>query len=223
MRVTCYNGNEMKPSVKQHTASPLILKQAKLQTPIGIITITASETLIHAITLEPIDLLASFSGASTAAKDPSPEKSRHAGKVCTVIQTSRTPLLKEALEQLTDYFEGTRILFTLPLDFEQQQLPKEERPSPFRQKVWHALCSIPYGQTRSYAHIAKAIKSPSAVRAIGGANNANPFIIVVPCHRVINADGSLGGYACGAMAKKYLLQLEEEHSPALQINYTKPL
>ena len=177
---------------------PVMLKQAKLETPIGVITITASETLIHSITLEPIDLLFS------SAKKPS-------AKLCTVLQTCRTPLLKEALEQLTDYFEGTRFLFTLPLDLAQEYLPKEERPSPFRLKVWKALCNIPYGQTRSYAHIAKAIKSPSAVRAVGGANNANPFIIVVPCHRVINIDGSLGGYACGAMAKRYLLQLEEKH------------
>ena len=116
------------------------------------------------------------------------------------------------LEKILPDFEGKRTQFTLPLDFDQNYLDPEKRPSLFRKKVWHALCAIPYGGTRSYAHIARNIRNPNAVRAVGGAANANPFIIVIPCHRVINADGSIGGYAGGVMAKKYLLALEAQRT-----------
>jgi len=184
----------------------LILKQAKLSTPIGTITVTASDTLIHSITLEPIDLLFSFPSKTNATSD------KKDLPLCTVTKKSRLPIIEEALTQLCEYFDGKRKQFDLPLDFAQNYLPAEERPSSFRQKVWHALYSIPYGQTRSYAQIAKAVRNKNAVRAIGGANNANPFIIVVPCHRVINADGSLGGYGGGSIAKKYLLNLEQKNS-----------
>lgn len=179
-----------------------ILKQALLSTPIGTITITASETLIHSITLQPFDLLTSV-GSNV--------QTRTTKKKCKILRTARLPLLKEAASQISDYFEGTRRQFSLPLDIKQLYLPQEERPSTFRIKVWRALCKIPYGQTRSYSRIALLIKNEDAARAIGGAINANPFIIVIPCHRVINANGTIGGYAGGIMNKKYLLKLEEKN------------
>lgn len=184
-------------------SSSYILKQALLSTPIGILTITASEHLIHSITLQPKDLLFSLGRE---------EPAQNLKKKCRILRTARLPLLKEAVTQLTEYFEGTRKQFSLPLDIEQVYLPEDERPSSFRKKVWRSLATIPYGQTRSYAHMARAIRNRNAVRAVGTANNANPFVIVLPCHRVINADGSIGGYAGGIMNKKYLLKLEENNT-----------
>ncbi len=78
----------------------------------------------------------------------------------------------------------------------------------FQHKVWNELCNIPYGETRSYKDIARKIRNPRAVRAVGGANNKNKLMIVVPCHRVIGTDGSLTGYAGGIEVKKKLLDLE---------------
>lgn len=114
-----------------------------------------------------------------------------------------TPLLREAVQQLTEYFAGTRRDFALPLSL---------HGTPFQLADWEALCSIPYGETRSYRQIAELIGNPKACRAVGGANHRNPVLIVVPCHRVIAADGSLGGYGCGLDAKRFLLELEAKGS-----------
>ena len=110
-----------------------------------------------------------------------------------------TPLLREACDQLQDYFDGKRMSFDLPLAPE---------GSDFQKRVWAALCAIPAGETRSYADIARAIGS--APRAVGGANGANPIPLFIPCHRVIAADGSLGGYSGGdgPATKRYLLDHE---------------
>jgi methylated-DNA-[protein]-cysteine S-methyltransferase len=110
-----------------------------------------------------------------------------------------TPLLRQARDQLQDYFDGKRLSFDLPLAPE---------GSAFQKRVWAALCAIPPGETRSYADIARAIGS--APRAVGGANGANPIPIIIPCHRVVAADGSLGGYSGGdgPATKGYLLDLE---------------
>ena len=110
-----------------------------------------------------------------------------------------TPLLREASGQLQDYFDGKRMSFNLPL---------APQGSDFRKRVWAALCAIPPGETRSYADIARAIGS--APRAVGGANGANPIPFFIPCHRVIAADGSLGGYSGGdgPATKRYLLDHE---------------
>ena len=104
-----------------------------------------------------------------------------------------------AVRQLREYFAGTRRNFTVPLDLEGTE---------FQQQAWAAMCDIRYGQTLSYAQQAKAIGKPKAVRAVGSANGANPIPIIVPCHRVIASDGSLGGYALGLTMKRYLLALE---------------
>jgi methylated-DNA-[protein]-cysteine S-methyltransferase len=173
-----------------------------LQTPIGTITITADEKYIRSITLEPVDLFFS---------SPSPASSKKSTAIVTVTKHSRSPLLKKAAVQFTEYFEGTRKKFTLPLDYAQSFLPEEKRPTEFRQTVWHTLCTIPYGETRSYKEIAAAVENENAVRAVGSAIHANPFLIIVPCHRVINANNALGEYVGGALAKRYLLHQETIH------------
>lgn len=115
-------------------------------------------------------------------------------------EAEETPLLLEAKRQLTEYFSGKRKNFDLPL------APKG---TPFQQKVWTALQTIPYGETRSYQQIAEQIGSPKACRAVGLANNKNPIILAIPCHRVIGADGQLVGYAGGIWIKEKLLALEQ--------------
>jgi len=114
----------------------------------------------------------------------------------------KTPLLKEAVLQLKAYFSGDLQKFDLPLNPE---------GTPFRKAVWHQLLQIPYGETRSYKDIANALHKPNACRAIGGANHHNPIPIIIPCHRVIGADGSLTGYGGGMDKKQYLLLLEQQN------------
>ena len=117
------------------------------------------------------------------------------------------PLLVEAVRQLEAYFRGELREFQLPLDFEGTE---------FQKRAWRQLLTIPYGQTRSYSQIAKAIGSPQAIRAVGAANGANPIAIVVPCHRVIGANGKLVGYGGGLPLKKRLLELEGVVTASLQ-------
>lgn len=112
------------------------------------------------------------------------------------------PLQERVREQLEEYFAGKRQQFQLPLDPE---------GTPFQVSVWKALCTIPYGETSSYGQIAALIGNRKACRAVGMANNRNPICIVVPCHRVIGADGSLVGYSGGLDVKKKLLALEAAH------------
>lgn len=111
-----------------------------------------------------------------------------------------TPLLKEACRQLEEYFACGRREFALPL---------KPRGSPFQEKVWQALLTIPYGETRTYQDIALLAGSPKAVRAVGSANHHNPISIFIPCHRVIGKNGSLTGYGGGLPAKRFLLELEK--------------
>ena len=114
-----------------------------------------------------------------------------------------TALLKEAGRQLKDYLAGKRKFFELPL---------APAGTEFQQNVWMALQEIPYGKTCSYGEIAENIGHPQAFRAVGMANNKNPIPIFIPCHRVIGANGKLIGYAGGLDVKKYLLDLEKQHS-----------
>jgi methylated-DNA-[protein]-cysteine S-methyltransferase len=107
---------------------------------------------------------------------------------------------REAARQLAAYFAGTLRRFELPLAPE---------GTPFQQRVWGALRGIPYGETISYADLARSIGQPAAVRAVGAANGQNPLSIVVPCHRVIGSDGRLVGYGGGLPAKSFLLDLEQ--------------
>lgn len=111
----------------------------------------------------------------------------------------QTPLLQEAEEQLTEYFAGVRREFDLPLT------PKG---TPFQQAVWAQLLQIPYGESCTYGQLAAALGKPSASRAVGNACRSNPLAILIPCHRVVGANGSLTGYAGGLDVKEYLLELE---------------
>jgi len=112
--------------------------------------------------------------------------------------------LAETRAQFADYFAGRSRTFTLA---------RAARGTPFQHAVWDALCEIPYGTTISYAELARRIGRPSAVRAVGAANGANPLAILVPCHRVIGADGTLTGYAGGLPMKQWLLAHERRHLP----------
>lgn len=111
-----------------------------------------------------------------------------------------TGLLKEANRQLMEYFKKQRKIFDLPL---------HPSGTEFQKRVWNALREIPYGSTCTYGELAGHIGQPGAARAVGGANNKNPIMIMIPCHRVIGADGSLVGFGGGLENKKYLLDLEE--------------
>lgn len=110
-----------------------------------------------------------------------------------------TSLIKEAHLQFSEYLKGERKEFDIPFRM---------KGTKFQKQVWTALCEIPYGETRSYKQIAEAIGNPKAVRAVGMANNRNPLLVVVPCHRVIGAHGQLVGYAGGLDKKEFLLRLE---------------
>lgn len=121
------------------------------------------------------------------------------GGPCPLIAERETPLLTQGRRQLLEYFSGARTAFDLPLRWE---------ATPFRDRVWRALSGIPYGQTISYAELARRAGSPKAVRAVGQANHFNPLPILVPCHRVVGKDGSLTGYAGGLAIKEFLLKLE---------------
>jgi methylated-DNA-[protein]-cysteine S-methyltransferase len=109
----------------------------------------------------------------------------------------------EARTQLGEYFAGSRTVFTLPL---------HASGSAFQRRVWAALMEIPFGETTSYGKIAKSLGVPDGARAVGLANGQNPISIIVPCHRVIGADGSLTGYGGGLPAKQWLLSHEAAHS-----------
>ena len=117
----------------------------------------------------------------------------------------QTPLLAECARQLEAYFAGTLRSFDLPLCL---------AGTAFRTKVWNALRTIPYGENRSYGQLAAMIGAPAASRAVGGANHHNPICIIVPCHRVIGADGSLTGYGAGLDMKQWLLEHERKHHHA---------
>lgn len=150
----------------------------QLETPVGPLTVTATEKAVTAIRF----------GTQV------PEGSTR----CTGAEA--TPLLRRAAEEIGAYFAGSRRKFTLPLAPE---------GTPFQQKVWEALRSIPYGETRTYKQIAIQIGHNQSFRAVGMANNRNPIVIMVPCHRVIGYDGTLTGYAGGLDIKEQLLDLEK--------------
>jgi methylated-DNA-[protein]-cysteine S-methyltransferase len=122
-----------------------------------------------------------------------------------VIQLKSRKTLGPYLQELEEYFAGKRRQFSIPLDL---------RGTEFQLKCWRALLAIPYGETRSYRDLARAIGHPHAFRAVGMSNNRNPVAIVVPCHRVIAADGSLCGYGGGLDIKLKLLELEGARLPS---------
>ena len=120
--------------------------------------------------------------------------------VALVALSPGSQRLADAVQRRLDaYFEGRPVAFDFPV---------APSGTPFQQAVWSALCGIPYGETVSYAEIARRVGRPSAVRAVGAANGRNPIAILVPCHRVIGANGTLTGYSAGLERKRALLALE---------------
>lgn len=156
-----------------------------LHTPLGPLTIASSDEALVRIDFGRTDPAAPTDPEAYAATAP-----------------RAAALLRRAARELEEYFAGRRRSFTLPL------APAD---TPFQQRVREALGTIPYGETRTYAQIAAAIGNPRAVRAVGGANHRNPLPVVIPCHRVIGADGTLTGYAGGLERKSLLLGLERAH------------
>ena len=142
------------------------------------------------------------------------EQNRHGGDEragWTPVASASGPsvaVLAAARAQLAAYFAGERSTFDLPLD---------PRGTPFQRRVWSALCDIPFGETISYAELARRVGDPRAVRAVGGANGRNPLPLVVPCHRVIGADGSLTGFGGGIDRKRWLLQHEGAMADPLEL------
>ncbi|MBR6163209.1 methylated-DNA--[bacterium] len=116
---------------------------------------------------------------------------------------SSEKLVQSAIKELDEYFKGKRKTFSLPLN------PKG---TPFQKRVWEELRKIPYGKTVSYQDIALRLGNKNLTRAVGGANNKNPIIILIPCHRVIGKNGTLTGFACGVDIKEKLLKLEKGYS-----------
>ena len=122
--------------------------------------------------------------------------------VATGEEMDAAPVLMQAERELEEYFAGRRTAFSVPLSM---------HGTPFQMAVWAALRAIPYGEMRSYGELAAQIGRPRACRAVGMANHVNPLPILVPCHRVLGADGRLTGYAGGLNVKEFLLKLEGAH------------
>lgn len=120
------------------------------------------------------------------------------------VEANDHPILNETARQLAEYFAGQRKAFAIPLHF---------HGTDFQRHVWAALLTIPFGETRSYADIARAIGRPTATRAVGAANGRNPISIIAPCHRVVGSNGALTGFAGGVETKKFLLDLEGAAMP----------
>ena len=152
-----------------------------IESPVGALTLVASDTRLAAILWEV-------------------ERANRV-RLGALVQGDGQPLLAVTERQLGEYFAGQRQRFDLALEF---------AGTAFQQKVWQALLTIPFGETRSYAQIAQQIGHPTAVRAVGAANGRNPISIVAPCHRVIGASGGLTGFAGGLTAKAFLLGLEKQ-------------
>ena len=167
--------------MKLHAKLETVRYFKTMPSPVGTLTLVASDKGLCAILWENDD----------------PERVRMG-----LLQEDKDhPMLCEAERQLQDYFVGKLERFTVPLDF--------DRGTDFQKKVWQALTTIPFGETRSYAQIAGQIGHPKAVRAVGAANGKNPISIIAPCHRVIGSNGSLVGYGGGQPRKRWLLDHEQ--------------
>ena len=152
----------------------------EMASPVGQLKLVATETALVAVLWE----------------NENPNRVR----LAELIENVQHPILLETQKQLNEYFTGQRQIFDLPLDFEGTE---------FQQKVWQALLTIPFGETRSYKQIAEQIGNVKAVRAVGAANGKNPISIIAPCHRVVGANGKLVGFAGGLDNKDILLKIEK--------------
>lgn len=152
-----------------------------MESPIGRLLLTSDGTCLTGLYMEP---------------------SRKAQSISGWVEDASVEPLAATLRQLQEYFAGARRVFDLPLSLQ---------GTVFQQRVWHTLTEIPYGETWSYGQLARRIGNPGASRAVGLANGRNPISILVPCHRVIGADGSLTGYGGGMERKQWLLAHEGLH------------
>jgi methylated-DNA-[protein]-cysteine S-methyltransferase len=155
------------------------LSRTRLESPVGRLDLVASDEALVAVLWE---------------RDR-PDRVR----LEPLVEAVDHPILSLTARQLGEYFAGERRAFDIPLEF---------RGPEFQKSVWQALLTIPFGETRTYGQIAQQIGRPTASRAVGAANGANPISIIAPCHRVIGADGSLTGFAGGMENKRLLLNLE---------------
>ena len=151
----------------------------EMASPVGALKLVANDTALVAVLWE----------------NENPKRVR----LAELIEQTHHPILLETQKQLSEYFAGKRQQFDLPLDFEGTE---------FQQKVWQALLTIPFGETRSYRDIAEQVGNVKAVRAVGAANGKNPISIIAPCHRVVGVNGKLVGFAGGLDNKDILLKLE---------------
>ena len=152
----------------------------EMASPVGQLKLVATETALVAVLWE----------------NENPNRVR----LAELTENTQHLILLETQKQLNEYFTGQRQIFDLPLDFEGTE---------FQQKVWQALLTIPFGETRSYKQIAEQIGNVKAVRAVGAANGKNPISIIAPCHRVVGANGKLVGFAGGLDNKDILLKIEK--------------
>ena len=152
----------------------------EIDSPVGVLKLVANDSSLIAVLWE----------------NETPNRVR----LAELIENKQHPILLETQKQLSEYFEGQRKIFDLPLNFEGTE---------FQQKVWQALLTIPFGETRSYKDIAEQIGNVKAVRTVGAANGKNPISIIAPCHRVVGANGKLVGFAGGLENKDILLKIEQ--------------
>lgn len=169
------------------------LQVVEFPSPVGPLFLAASDRGLVALEFD-----ARLPGQQTIRPNPRDLRSESAGAKDVRFEASPT-VMRAYVEQLEEYFAGQRREFTFPLDL---------RGTEFQLACWRALLAIPYGETRTYADIARAVGKSGAFRAVGMANNRNPVAVVVPCHRVIGSDGTLCGYGGGLEIKRKLLELE---------------
>lgn len=157
------------------------MKLRHLDTPIGVLTLVASHAgLTHVLFegQEPVDV----------------------GLPADLPEVDDDPVLEAAAGQLSEYFDGDREIFDVPLALDGTE---------FQESAWRALATVPYGETRTYGEQAEAIGRPGAFRAVGAANGRNPIPVILPCHRIVGANGDLTGFAGGIDTKRRLLDLEQ--------------
>ena len=164
------------------------LYQTKYQSPVGELQIIADDNHL---------LLLKFLQSNNIENFINSKFSNHK------IYNKKNEILNYTISQLSDYFSGERTEFNIPLSF--------MYGTDFQINVWKTLLSIKFGETKSYLDIARLINNPFSYRAVGNANNKNPISIIIPCHRVVANDGSLGGYGGGLEIKKNLLNLESKN------------
>jgi O-6-methylguanine DNA methyltransferase len=166
------------------------LQIAWIESPVGLLRAGASDTALQ---------LLEFVAADSNPLPANPGQLRVQPGEIPTHPGANTPLLDQTRRELAEYFLGRRRRFEVPLSFP---------GTPFQERVWSALCSIGYGERISYLEQSRRVGDEKAIRAVAQANGQNPIAILVPCHRVINSDGKLGGYGGGLLRKQFLLDLE---------------